>query len=294
MASHLLPEKDTHCTDLCWYIIFVFSFQVIAYSHSPNYFKHHLPLSSFSTGNLSFKFVEQTNAQLSATRIRSYLLSYFLKGVTFYNNHNLFSPPSSGIFLCWLTIFFGPIFSSTPFLGSFHWLLAYTLFFLLTNIHPSCPPEISPSIFFPSTNILNLTELLPCPIYDKTLLNLASLQNLLSNSSETAVSFAKTNIKYSCITNWKTFNSTDYLSSWKLYSPDSFLSVWPLIFFPRLHHLFNGTILSDFFLCPLPFPPSALSYLICQIFTIRNKPPYTHLILFPSSKKPHFWLTSKK
>lgn len=231
MASHLLPEKDTHCTDLCWYIIFVFSFQVIAYSHSPNYFKHHLPLSSFSTGNLSFKFVEQTNAQLSATRILSYLLSYFLKGITFYNNHNLFSPPSSGIFLCWLTIFFGPIFSSTPFLGSFHWLLAYTLFFLLTYI-PHVLLRQPQVFFFPSTNILNLTELLPCPIYDKTLLNLASLQNLLSNSSETAVSFAKTNIKYSCINNWKTFNSTDYLSSWKLYSPDSFLSLWPLIFFP--------------------------------------------------------------
>ena len=135
---------------------------------------------------------------------------------------------------------------------------------------------------------------MPCPIYDKTLLNLASLQNLLSNSSETAVSSAKTNIKYSCINNWKTFNSTDYLSSWKLYSPDSFLSLWPLFFFspsppPPLqwHHSFRLFSLSSSL-------SSLCSYLICQIFTIRNKPPYTHLILFRSSKKPHFWLTSKK
>ena len=65
----------------------------------------------------------------------------------------------------------------------------------------------------------------------------------LFNTSETAVSFAKTNIKYSYINNWKTFNSTHHLSSWKLYCFDSFLPRWPLFSshlpYLQLHHSFR-------------------------------------------------------
>lgn len=128
-----------------------------------------------------------------------------------------FPPPSSGIFLYWLTLLCpvcSPLFSLDLFMN--YWNILALSFPLTYHTWTSCSPEISPCVYFLlCTTTLLITQLVIATSHLwQYILHLASLQNL-SNFSETAVIFAKINIKYSHINNWKVFNPTDYLSSCK-------------------------------------------------------------------------------
>lgn len=140
LASHLSPEKNNPTLQISAsiYLCFLTSPGLSVMLNHPskllpipilqrNCFKHYLPLSLFSTENLSFKFTEQTE-MLNFLPPLSYLISYLLKGAMFYrnDNHTLFSfRYISPLYL---------IFSHNLFPGSFHWLLEHTWLFLLVNV----------------------------------------------------------------------------------------------------------------------------------------------------------------